>query len=229
MRRGYGQLLATLVLIGLFAVVVSPSPETSRVVVFLPPSTAMGQEFFQLLEVFEASGVDVDVVAAELGPYLFWEDSGEGKGYGVPGGYEWKIRMTYDDADLANYDVLIMGPAFAHSFWVGDSLPKAEALVQQAYDQGMPIGGVTFGAVFLIGRGYLDGRTTARPPFYRGVVSPEAHMAGFLSTFDAIYGNDCICVDVGVGGLPTIVTANYRCVSGFAETIVQEFLSDAEE
>ena len=226
MRRGYGQLLATLVLIGLFAVVVSPSPETSRVVVFLPPSTAMGQEFFQLLEVFEASGVDVDVVAAELGPYLFWEDSGEGKGYGVPGGYEWKIRMTYDDVDLANYDVLIIGPGFGHTVWAGESLPKAEAFLQQAYDAGMPIGGVTFGAMFLISNGYLDGRTAARPPLYQGVVSEERHRTLFLSTFDANYGMQCIHVDRGVDGASTIITANYRCVTGFARRIIKEFLSD---
>jgi len=206
--------------------VVVTGTASGRVVIFLPQSTAMGSELFQLLDVFDAHDVDVDVIAAEKGPYLFWEDSGEGRLSGVAGGYEWKIRMTYDDVDLADYDVLIMGPAFAHTFWVGDSLPKAKALVRQAYDAGMPLGGVTFGAMFLISNGYLDGRTTARPPMYRGVVSPEAHMAGFLSTFDAIYGNECICVDRGGGGAPTIVTANYRCVTGFAETIVEEFLSD---
>jgi len=223
MRKVLVGAVAALLLIG---AVVSIGMASGRVVIFLPQSTAMGSELFQLLDVFEEHGVGVDVVAAELGPYLFWEDSGEGRLSGVAGGYEWKIRTTYDDVDLADYDVLIMGPAFAHTFWIGDSLPKARALVQQAYDSGMPLGGVTFGAMFLISNGYLDGRTTARPPMYKGVVSPEAHMAGFLSTFDAIYGNECICVDRGVGGTSTIVTANYRCVTGFAETIVEEFLSD---
>ncbi|MFC2077972.1 DJ-1/PfpI family protein [Candidatus Bipolaricaulota bacterium] len=228
MRRLSGHVLAAVALICLLVVVATGSSESPRVVIFLPPSTAMGQEFFQLIAVFDEQGVDYDVVAAEKGPYLFWEDSGEASKASpdLPRGYEWKIRKTFDDIDMADYDVLIIGPAFAHSFWVGDSLPKAEASLQQAYDEGMPIGGVSFGAVFLIGRGYLDGRTTARPPFYRGVVSPEAHMAGFLSTFDAIYGTECIYVDYGVGGVSTIITANYRCVTGFAERIISEFLSD---
>jgi len=228
MRR-VGCLVAVAIAIAvIFSVLGFASPETSRVVIFLPPETAMGAEFVQLIAVFDEQGVDYDVVAAEKGPYLFWEDSGEGgkASPDLPRGYEWTIRKTFDDIDMADYDVLIIGPAFAHSFWVGDSLPKAEAFLQQAYDEGMPIGGVSFGAVFLIGHGYLDGRTTARPPFYRGVVSPEAHMAGFLSTFDVIYGTECIYVDYGVGGVSTIITANYRCVTGFAERIISEFLTE---
>ena len=40
-------------------------PETSKVVIFLPPETAMGMEFVQLIAVFDERGVDYDVVAAE--------------------------------------------------------------------------------------------------------------------------------------------------------------------
>jgi len=226
-RRGI-QSLVVLATVALIALAATSAPETSRVVIFLPPSTGMGQEFFQVIDVFEAHGVAVDVVAAELGPYLFWEDSGEGQQSGVAGGYEWNIRMTYEDVDLANYDVLIIGPAHAHSFWVGDSLPKAEALVQQAYDSGMPLGGVTFGASFLVTHGYLDGRTTAREPFYtgKGFKAPEANEPGFVSIFGSINGSECVCVDVGIGGAPTIVTANYHCVVAFAERIIEEFLTD---
>ena len=164
-----------------FSILGFASPETSRVVIFLPPETAMGMEFVQLIEVFDEEGVGYDVVAAEIGPYLFWEDSGEGaKAYpDLPRGWEWTIEMTFDDVDLSNYDVLIIGPGFAHTFWAGDSRPKAEALLQQAYDAGMPIGGVTFGAMFLISNGYLDGRTAARPPLYQGVVSEERHRTLF--------------------------------------------------
>jgi putative intracellular protease/amidase len=230
MSRGGCRSLVVLAAIGMIAFAATSAPEMPRVVIFLPPSTAMGQEFFELIDVFDAHGVKVDVVAAELGPYLFWEDSGEGRLSGALGGYEWNIRMSYDDVDLADYDVLIIGPAHAHSFWVGDSLPKAEALVQQAYDSGMPLGGVTFGASFLVTHGYLDGRTTAREPFYRGkgFKTPEANEPGFVSMFGSINGSECVCVDRGAGGAPTIVTANYRCVTGFAETIVQQFLSGPE-
>jgi len=220
--------LVVLAAIGLIAFAATSATETPKVVIFLPPSTAMGEEFFQLLDLFEAHGVDVDVVAAELGPYLFWEDSGEGRLRGTLGGYEWKIRMTYDDVDLADYDVLIIGPGHAHSFWSGESLPKAEALVQQAYDSGMPLGGVTFGASFLVTHGYLDGRTTARQPFYRGkgFRKPEANEPGFVGAFGSINGSECVCVDLGVGGAPTIVTANYHCVVAFAERIIEELLTD---
>jgi len=202
---------------------------SGRVVIFLPPETAMGMEFVQLIEVFDEEGVGYDVVAAELGPYLFWEDSGEGaKAYAdLPRGWEWEIQMTFDDVDLSHYDVLIMGPGFAHTFWAGDSLPKAEALLQQAYDASMPIGGVTFGAMFLIQNGFLDGRTAARPPLYQGVVSEELHRTRYLITWAAAnYGTECIHVDYGVGGVSTIITANYRCVTGFARKIITEFLTD---
>jgi len=211
-----------------FSILGFASPETSRVVIFLPPETAMGGEFAQLIAVFDEEGVGYDVVAAELGPYLFWEDSGEGaKAYpDLPRGWEWEIQKTFDDIDMADYDVLIIGPGFAHTFWAGDSRPKAEALLQQAYDAGMPIGGVTFGAMFLISNGYLDGRTAARPPLYQGVVSEERHRTLFLSTFDANYGMQCIHVDRGVGGDSTIITASYRCVTGFARRIINEFLTD---
>jgi|GEM_PF-1881352 len=226
MRNRCVGVLIALLAVGLLGVGAVGNPASSRVIVFLPPSTAMGDEFFQLMDVFDKHGIEVDVVSAELGPYLFWEDSGEGRLSGVPGGYEYEIEMTYDEVEISNYAVLIVGPAFAHSFWVGDSLPKAEALVQQAYDAGMPLGGVTFGAVFLVTRGYLDGRTTARPPFYKGVVSSERHMAGFLSLYDADYGTECICLDRGGGNVSSILTANYNCVVGFAERIVEEFLSE---
>jgi len=228
MRR-VGCLVAVAIAIAVvFSVLGFASPETSRVVIFLPPETAMGGEFVQLIAVFDEEGVDYDVVSAELGPYLFWEDSGEGAKASpdFPRGYEWEIQMTYDDVDLANYDVLIIGPGFGHTVWAGESLPKAEAFLQQAYDAGMPIGGVTFGAMFLISNGYLDGRTAARPPLYQGVVSEERHRTLFLSTFDANYGMQCIHVDRGVDGASTIITANYRCVTGFARRIIKEFLSD---
>jgi len=198
-------------------------------VIFLPPATAMGQEFVELIAVFDQEGVGYDVVAAEKGPYLFWEDSGEGaKAYpDLPRGWEWEIQKTFDDIDMADYDVLIIGPGFAHTFWAGESLPKAEALLQEAYDAGMPIGGVTYGAMFLIQNGYLDGRTTARPPLYQGVVSEELHRTRYLITWDAaIYGTECIYVDYGVGGASTIITANYRCVTGFARRIITEFLTN---
>ncbi|MFC2077973.1 DJ-1/PfpI family protein [Candidatus Bipolaricaulota bacterium] len=228
MRR-VGCLVAVAIAIATLSLVLGfASPETSRVVIFLPPETAMGQEFVQLIAVFDAEGVDYDVVAAELGPYLFWEDSGEGAKASpdFPRGYEWEIRKTFDDIDMADYDVLIMGPGFGHTVWAGESLPKAEALLQEAYDAGMPIGGVSFGAMFLIQNGYLDGRTAARPPLYQGVVSEERHRTLFLSTFDAIYGMQCIHVDYGVGGISTIITANYRCVTGFARRIISMFLAE---
>ena len=227
MPRGICRALVVVATIGLIAFVVAAATETSRIVMFLPPFGALGQEFFPVLEVFEEHGVSVDVVAPEVGPYPFWEDSGEGVSSGAIGGYEWEIQMTFDDVDLSDYDVLIMGPGFAHTFWAGESLPKAEALLQEAYDAGMPIGGVTYGAMFLIQNGYLDGRTTARPPLYQGVVSEELHRTRYLITWAAVnYGTECIHVDYGVGGVSTIITANYRCVTGFARKIITEFLTD---
>jgi len=211
-----------------FSVLGFASPETSRVVIFLPPETAMGGEFFQLIAVFDEEGVDYDVIAAELGPYLFWEDSGEANKASpdLHRGYEWEIQKTFDDIDMADYDVLIMGPGFGHTVWAGESLPKAKALLQEALDAGMPIGGVSFGAMLLIQDGYLDGRTAARPPLYQGVVSEERHRTLFLSTFDVVFGMQCVHVDRGVDGASTIVTANYHCVTGFARRIIKEFLSD---
>jgi len=228
MLRRICQFLAILAALGLIASVAAATPKTPRVVIFLPQSTAMGSDLFLLLEVFEAHGVDIDVVAAELGPYLFWEDSSEGQSKRVPGGYEWTICMTYDDVDLADYDVLIVGPGYAHTLWFGDSLPKAEALAQQAYDAGMPLGGITFGASFLVTHGYLDGRTTARQPFYegKGFKTPEANEPGFVDRYGSINGSTCVCVDPGIGDVPAIMTANYHCVVAFAERIVEEFLTD---
>jgi len=226
-KRGC-QSLVILAAIGLIASAAASAPEAARVVIFLPQSTAMGSDLFLLLETFEAHRVDVDVVAAELGPYLFWEDSGEGQSKGAPGGYQWTIRMTYDDVDLADYDVLIVGPGYAHTMWFGDSLTKAEALVQQAYDAGMPLGGITFGASFLVTHGYLDGRTTARQPFYegKGFKTPEANEPGFVDRYGSINGSACVCVAPGIGDVSTIVTANHHCVVAFAERIVEEFLTD---
>ena len=228
MHRASSLTAVTIAAAIVFSIVGFASPVTSKVVIFLPPETAMGVEFVELIEAFDEQGVAYDVVSAELGPYLFWEDSGEGKkAYAdLPRGWEWTIRMTYDDVNLSDYDVLIFGPGFAHTFWTGESLPKAEALLQEAFDAGMPIGGVSYGAMFLIQNGYLDGRTTARPPLYQGVVSEERHRDLYLSTWAANYGTECIHVDYGVGGIPTIITANYRCVTGFAKRIVTEFLSD---
>lgn len=180
-----------------------------------------------MMDVFEAHGVAVDVVAAELGAYLFWEDTLAGRGSGAAGGYEWTIQMIFEDVDLADYEVLIIGPAHAHTFWLGDSLPKAEALIQQAYDSGMPLGGVTFGASFLVSYGYLEGRTTAREPFYwgKGEKTPEANQPGHVGGFGSINGSECVWVDRGAGGTPTIVTANYHCVTSFAKRIIEEFLT----
>ena len=228
MPRGICRALVVVATIGLIAFVVAAATETSRIVMFLPPFGALGQEFFPVLEVFEEHGVSVDVVAPEVGPYPFWEDSGEGVSSGAIGGYEWEIQMTFDDVDLANYDVLAIGPAHAHSIWVGESLEKAEALVQQAYEAGMPLGGVTFGASFLVVNGFLEGRTSAREPFYRGkgFKTPEANEPGFVGAFGSINGSECIHVDRGDGEESVIVTANYRCVIAFAERIIEEFLTD---
>jgi putative intracellular protease/amidase len=222
------QSVVVMMIVAMIALVARTATETSRVVIFLPPSTAMGQEFFPMMDVFEEQDVAVDVVAAELGPYLFWEDSLVGQGAGAVGGYEWDIQMTYDDVDLAIYDVLIIGPGHAHTFWLGDSLPKAEALIQQAYDTGMPLGGVSFGASFLVAHGYLVGRTTAREPFYwgKGYKTPQANEPGFVGAFGSINGTECVWVDRGVGGAPTIVTANYHCSIVFAKRIIEEFLTD---
>jgi len=198
-----------------------------RVLVILNPNKAMGNEFFGMMDVFEEYGIDVDVAGQDLGTYDFMEDTLEGTGSGLQTGYEWTIALTYDAIDLSLYDVLIMGPAHAHTF--GFSGPRSRIvkdIVAQAAEEGMPLGGLTFGATFLVTNGYLDGRYAADPPFYVGVLSEEAHMTGFLSLYDALYKPDCVWVDYGVEGQSTIVTANFQCIESFALTIIEEFLSD---
>jgi putative intracellular protease/amidase len=199
--------------------------ESPRIIVLLPPQKAMGDEFFLLMSTFERHGVLVDVAAEKLGSYLFWEDCNEGRFSGAVGGYEYEIQMTYDAVVLDDYDVLVIGPGFAHTFWLKPSVEIAGALIRDAFARAMPIGGVSFGAAHLVTGGFLDGRTTAKPPFYYGVLDPQAHMTLFLDNYNAIYGTECVCIDRGGPGVSPVVTANYHCVEAFAELIVTEFLT----
>ena len=198
---------------------------SGRIVVLLPPKGAVGREFFPMMEVFEEHGVGVDVAAESLGPYTFWEATPEGRFSGAAGGYEFEIEMVYEDVVIEEYEVFVVGPGFAHTTWLPPSNEIGKALIEEVFNRAMPVGGVSWGATLLVTDGFLDGRTTARPPFYDGVIYPLVHMSEFLSNYDAIYGTACVCIDRGEGISP-VVTANFHCVRAFAELIVDEFFSD---
>lgn len=213
-------LLVTLVGISLFATCLAAFGGAPCVLMFLPPDSAMGSEFFDLLDEFEECEISVDVVAEEKGPYIFWEDSNEGQFSGAPGGfYKWTVSMTYDEVDLTGYSAVILGPGFAHTGWFGESLRQAKELTLQAIEQELPVGGVSFGAAVLVSWGLLNGRSAAMPPYYRGVVIQGSNRAYFFAEFpDVTFENSCIWIDETDGSSP-IITASYGCVRRFAREI----------
>jgi len=204
------------------------SARAEGIVVLLPPKGAVGREFSPMMAVFEQRGIDVDVVAESLGAYVFWEETPEGRFSGTVGGqtYSWEITMTYGDVELDNYDVFIIGPGYAHTTWLGASRDIGKVLIEEAFERAMPVGGVSWGATLLVVDGHMDGRTTAKAPFYEGVIYPLNHLNDFLSQYDAILGTECVYIDRVGPGVSPVVTASYHCVPAFAETIIDEFLSD---
>jgi len=173
-----------------------------------------------MVDAFEEAGVNVDVAAYETGLYLFTEDSKfGGDNDDDPDRYPYEVTLTYDDIRLSNYDALILGPGHAHTMWVGEGLDRVEELVAEAVSTQRVIGGISFGAVFLVSSGLIDGRTVCGPPHYRGIVDLIAHVELFLSTIDVVYSEGCVAVDDTQE--PVVVTGGYRCVGAFVSTFVE--------
>jgi len=201
--------------------------DAPRVLFLFPSMGAMGSEFFDAHERLEERGVVADVAAGVTGPYTFWEDSAEGRAYGVPGGYSLDIELAIADVKAEIYDAILVGPAFAHAFWFEPGNQRGLEIINEAAARGTLIGGISWGVWVILGQGLLDGRMACDWPHPLGVVSPPAHWAGFLSTFDvAGYTEECLHIDEGRGGEPTIVTANYRCPAAFADTIADLLLGE---
>ena len=130
------------------------------VLVILPPRHSMAEELLPLLEHLEQAGADVDVAAYETGLYLFTEDSVVGGDVNdLPDLYEFEITVTYDSVQASDYDAIIMGPGYAHTFWVNEGLETVNLLLDDAVATHKILGGVSYGAVFLIGSGLIDGRS----------------------------------------------------------------------
>ena len=121
---------------------------------------------------------------------------------------------------MEGYDAVIMGPGHAHTVWIGKTDPMARDLVELAVQQGIPVGGVSFGAAVIVSWGFLDGRSAAMPPYYQGVVTQGTNKAMFLSEFpDVTFENSTIWVDQTTGVTP-IVTACYGAVRRFARELL---------
>ncbi|MDD5264428.1 MAG: DJ-1/PfpI family protein [Candidatus Bipolaricaulis sp.] len=192
-----------------------------RALVLLMPRGAMGVEFFAMLAVFEKAGVSVDVAAPQAGPYLFWEDTAEGVAWGAVGGYEWTIGMTYDDVVLEGYDILILGPGHAHTWWYGKPQEQLESLFRAAVARGMPVAAISSGIQHLIELGLVKNRKVAQPPYVFGVQDPDIHVA-MMNEYPVDYQKRrCVYVDLGGPGQYALITGGYACPDGFAEAIVQ--------
>ena len=206
---------------------VTGAAEPQRVLFLFPSVGVMGSEFFAALEIFGERGIQADAAAGETGAYEFWEDSGEGRASGVPGGYAYDVPLAIEDVELDRYDAVLIGPGFAHAFWFGSGHKRGIELIHEAADRGIPLGGTSFGVWVLLGQGLLDGRTACDWPHALGVVSAQAHWDGFLSGFDTTFVDACVHVDEGAEGQSTIVTANHRCPAAFASAIA-DLLEDTD-
>jgi len=194
------------------------------VLVFLTPKWAMGAEYVQLAEALEEAGIAVIPVAEESGPYEFLEESMQGQGGRTPPGiYKLDVAMTYEDVDLTSHSALIVGPAHAHTTWLGPSNLMAQELITDALELGMPVGGVSFGAAVLVSWGYLDGRSAAMPPYYQGVVTQGTNKAYFFAEFPEVtFEDECVWIDEEDGFTP-IATATYVCLGRFAREFAAIF------
>ncbi|MEW5827212.1 MAG: DJ-1/PfpI family protein [Candidatus Bipolaricaulota bacterium] len=203
---------------GLLAVslLTAASDDPISVLVILPPLHAVAGEFFPLLRELEAAGLRVDVAAWETGPYLFWEDSyAGGDDDNEPDRYVLDVATTYEAAAAGDYDALILGPGHAHGSWnIDQGRETAIALIAEAMATDRLLGAVTFGVVFLLDSGLMDGRSVCAPPHYKGIVDLTLHIANFLSAFDVTFAKDCVHVDETVS--PVVVTGGHRCVHAFA-------------
>jgi len=215
-------ILAILLLVGVSSISAEQQPE---VLLLMPSLGVMGAEFFAVLERFEELGISAEVAAGEAGPYQFWEDSTECRDSEALGGYEFNVILTIGEAQLEDYDAVVVAPGWAHSFWVEPGADCAIALLHEAASRGMPIGGMSYGVWVLLWSGILDGRTACSWPHPQGVLSPELHWSGFLSTLDVEFLPGCVTTDHGTAGQSPIVTANYRCPAGFAEAVAEVLLT----
>ena len=198
-----------------------------RVLIFLPPKGAMGSEFVQLMDELEEMDIGVVVVSESIGSYEFWEDSSEGAFSGaLQDYYKWTITQTYEGLELEGYGAIIVGPGFAHTAWFGPSVSMARGYVKQALEQGIPVGGVSFGAAVVVSWGLLNGRSAAMPPYYQGVVIQGSNKAYFLSEFpDVTFENTSLFVDL-TDDLTPIVTARYGAIRKFAREIANLIQDD---
>jgi len=194
------------------------------VLIFLPPKWAMGAEYEQLTDALDDLDVSATPVAEACGAYEFVEKSMQGRGGGTPLGiYKLDVSLTYEDVDLSAYDAVIVGPAHAHTTWLGPSNLLAKDLITSALELGMAVGGVSFGAAALVSWGCLDGRSAAMPPFYQGVVTQGTNKAYFAAEFpDVTYEDACIWIDE-TEGFTVIVTATYVCIRRFAQEFAEFF------
>lgn len=217
-------LRVTLLLISLCLPALAVTGGEARVAVLLAPKWAMGAEFMDLLDEFSELDVDVDVVSAKAGSYTFWEDSAEGFMSGaMQNYYDWTITVTYEEFSLEGYDAIIMGPGHAHTVWIGETSTMAKDFITLALEQGVPVGGVSFGAAVLVSWGFLDGRSAAMPPYYQGVVTQGTNKAMFFSEYpDVTYQDASIWVDV-TSGLTPIATARYGAVRRLARELADLF------
>jgi hypothetical protein len=194
---------------------------SERVLLLMPSIGVMGREFFPILERFEEIGVAVDVAAGVTGPYEFWEDSTECRDSEAWGGYEYTVTLAIEDVNLSSYGALLIAPGHAHSFWVQPGNKRARELILQAADDGMPLGGMSWGVWVLLANGLLDGRTACNWPHPIGIVKESLHWSGFLANFDVEFVPGCVRTDLGSSGQSPIVTANYRCPGPFADAIAE--------
>lgn len=217
MKRPY---LSLLLLVAFCIADVAVAGDEARVAVFLAPKWAMGSEFMDLLDEFSELGVDVDVVSAKAGSYTFWEDSAEGFMSGaIQNYYDWTIALTYDQFSLDGYDAIVIGPGHAHTVWIGETGAMARGFIAQALEQGLPVGGVSFGAAVLVSWGFLDERSAAMPPYYQGVVTQGTNKAMFFSEYPTVtYEDAFVWVDRASGQAP-IVTATYGAVRRLAREL----------
>lgn len=193
-----------------------------RVLMLIPPVHSMASEFFPLVQGLEAAGLMVDVAAWKAGPYLFWEDSyAGGDDDNEPDLYNYVITKTYDAVQMADYDALILGPGHAHGSWNPDQgRNTAIAIIRAAVDTQPLLGAVSFGVLFLVANGFMDGRSVCAPPHYQGIIDLTLHIENFLKTFDVSYAKDCVHIDETDD--PVVVTAGYGCVRSFVATFAEE-------
>jgi len=214
--------IAGVVLVLLLAVAaISPIAvsRTTRVILLMHSMGVIAAEFFPMMERFEELGIAVDVAAGVTGPYTFWEDSFECFNCTPIGSLD--VALTIDDVDLQLYDALLLAPGFAHSFWLEPGRRRGIELLNEAAEQGMLLGGISWSVWTLLGQGLLDGRTACEWPHPLGILKPSLHWSGFLSNFDVDFVENCVWTDLGQADQPTIITANHSCPELFADAIAK--------